>query len=315
MDFEGLESFLSVAKTKSISKAANLLHITQPTLSTRIRKLEEELGFVLLTRSWEGVTLSKEGYHFLPNAVQLLQELSNASFRLTGADATQHNYSFKTISNDPKVFRIGMNIWLAPIFTEQIITEMALSFPDIEYRFVTRPTNILKDLMEYECTHVNIFYQNEKETPFTSTPIYEDEMVLVCSKKDYAAIKGDPKNVGILNKPYLVFDNPVLANNIRFITSAISHLDVHRFQEVDDLNILASCISKGIGYSILPASIFQHYFSQSYAASTQMVPFSGSLWTLPIHLEYNSDPDALFKGPIQSIQNNLLQFFNKVNVS
>ena len=185
MDFEGLESFLAVAQTKSISKAANSLHITQPTLSTRIRKLEGELGFHLLKRSWEGVTLSKEGYYFLPHAIQLLRGLSNASIVLTDTDVEHNKYSFKEVSNDPEVFRIGINIWLAPIFIEQIITELALNFPNVEYRFVTRPTDTLKDLMEYQGTHLNIYYQNERETTFPSTPIFEDEMVLVCSKKDY----------------------------------------------------------------------------------------------------------------------------------
>jgi DNA-binding transcriptional LysR family regulator len=51
MNMDGLESFLAVVANKSISNASKALHIKQPTLSTRIRKLEEELDFILLNRS------------------------------------------------------------------------------------------------------------------------------------------------------------------------------------------------------------------------------------------------------------------------
>lgn len=50
MDLEGLHSFATIAKEKSISKAAQTLHVTQPTLSARIRKLEEGMGVKLLDR-------------------------------------------------------------------------------------------------------------------------------------------------------------------------------------------------------------------------------------------------------------------------
>lgn len=78
MDFESLYSFLMVARTKSISKAAKQMHVTQPTLSARIRKLEEGLGFSLIERNWEGVRLTEKGRYFLPYVAQFLQDFSNA---------------------------------------------------------------------------------------------------------------------------------------------------------------------------------------------------------------------------------------------
>ena len=84
-------------------------------------------------------------------------------------------------------------------------------------------------------------------------------MGLVCSKKDYEFINNDIKNLKSLNKPYLLFDNPVLANNMQLINRSINYLDIDKFQVVDDLNIMSTYISSGIGYSVLPNSIYHHY--------------------------------------------------------
>ena len=51
MDFRILRYFLNVAKEQSFTKAAQQLHITQPTLSRQLAALEEELGVTLFARS------------------------------------------------------------------------------------------------------------------------------------------------------------------------------------------------------------------------------------------------------------------------
>lgn len=61
MELRVLEYFLAVARKESISKAAESLHLSQPTLSRQIRDPEEELGKQLLIRGNRRVTLTDEG--------------------------------------------------------------------------------------------------------------------------------------------------------------------------------------------------------------------------------------------------------------
>ncbi len=61
MELRVLRYFLAVAREGSITKAANYLHLTQPTLSRQIRELEEELGRPLLHRQNHRITLTSEG--------------------------------------------------------------------------------------------------------------------------------------------------------------------------------------------------------------------------------------------------------------
>ena len=64
MDTRVLEYFLMVAREENITKAAALLHVTQPTLSRQLMQLEEELGAKLFDRTGHSVALTEEGISF-----------------------------------------------------------------------------------------------------------------------------------------------------------------------------------------------------------------------------------------------------------
>ena len=61
MDNSQLETFLSVIKHQNYSKAAQFLNVTQPTVTARIKNLENELNCKLFNRDWKNVSLSNEG--------------------------------------------------------------------------------------------------------------------------------------------------------------------------------------------------------------------------------------------------------------
>ena len=61
MEFRVLQYFLAVAREQSISGAAEVLHLSQPTLSRQLKHLEEELGKQLFIRGNRKITLTEEG--------------------------------------------------------------------------------------------------------------------------------------------------------------------------------------------------------------------------------------------------------------
>ncbi len=61
MEIESLRYFLAVAREESMTKAAELLHVTQPTLSKTMKSLEDELGKKLFTRHSFSISLTEEG--------------------------------------------------------------------------------------------------------------------------------------------------------------------------------------------------------------------------------------------------------------
>lgn len=61
MEIRVLRYFLAIAQEESITRAAELLHITQPTLSRQIAQMEEEMGVRLFDRGTRKITLTNEG--------------------------------------------------------------------------------------------------------------------------------------------------------------------------------------------------------------------------------------------------------------
>ena len=61
MELRVLNYFLAIAREESFTRAAEQLHLTQPTLSRQIAQLEEELGVKLFVRSNHNIILTEDG--------------------------------------------------------------------------------------------------------------------------------------------------------------------------------------------------------------------------------------------------------------
>ena len=79
MTIQQIRCFVTVASCGSINKAASLLYVSQPNLSTTIRSLETELGYQLLHRTRNGVELTAEGVIFLSHAREVLLQFDKLS--------------------------------------------------------------------------------------------------------------------------------------------------------------------------------------------------------------------------------------------
>ena len=73
MEIRVLKYFLTIAREENITRAAEQLHITQPTLSRQIMQLEEELGVRLFQRNRVNVVLTEEGRLLRRRAQEILE--------------------------------------------------------------------------------------------------------------------------------------------------------------------------------------------------------------------------------------------------
>lgn len=90
MELRVLNYFLTVAREQSIIRAAESLHLSQPTLSTQIRNMEEELGKQLLIRGTKGsrkITLTEEGMILKKRAEEILNLVEKTEKEITVSDS------------------------------------------------------------------------------------------------------------------------------------------------------------------------------------------------------------------------------------
>ena len=120
MNLQQLKYVIAVAETKSITKAAGILYISQPSLSNAIKDLEAEIGIVIFARSRTGVTLTKDGMEFLGYARQVLQQM----------ELLEDKY----ITVQPGKTRFGVSTQHYT-FTENAFVELVQRFGQERYEF------------------------------------------------------------------------------------------------------------------------------------------------------------------------------------
>lgn len=129
-----LQAFLEIARRKSVSRAAEALHLTQPAISKTLAELEEILGVVLMTRNRAGAMLTAAGEVFLHYAAT-----SHAALR-QGIDALAQT---KMAATTP------LAIGALPSVAARVIPGAILAFramrPDAVPRIVTGPNRYLLD--------------------------------------------------------------------------------------------------------------------------------------------------------------------------
>ena len=91
LDLKLLRSFAAVAADCSVTRAAQRLNLTQPTVSGQLKELEKELGFVLFHRSTRSVILSERGERLLPLVHKILDDADLLRSEIEGMQAARAN--------------------------------------------------------------------------------------------------------------------------------------------------------------------------------------------------------------------------------
>lgn len=135
MNLDALEYFVAVVEEKSISKAAGRLHLTQSALSQTIRKLEEDFGHKLLSRSNKGVSLTAAGDIVLKYAGNVVKNMEKMRQELASYDA-----------NDKRISIVGTGS-LAAYSLPCVIYKVKKKFPEFAYDLeVKKPEDVVFDI-------------------------------------------------------------------------------------------------------------------------------------------------------------------------
>lgn len=103
--------FCTVAKTKSFSKAARLLHLTQPAVSAQIHSLEEYFGVQLFRRSGQGVELTEAGELAYKYARQVLDLVATMEKHLDSLSGLEDEELVVAASSSVGNYALPCSIW------------------------------------------------------------------------------------------------------------------------------------------------------------------------------------------------------------
>jgi len=183
MDIEHIKTFLAVVETGSFLGAADVVYVTQSTVSIRIRTLEERLRTKLFDRSKRGASLTVDGHKFLANATAIVR-LWNQS-RMDISLPSQHN----------TILRVGAQQSLWDNYLVSWLSWMRKEAQSIALRAeIGSARSLIQGLVEGSLD-VCVVYRPQYRPGFIAEMIFEEEIVMVTTK---------PDNSDILDETYVL---------------------------------------------------------------------------------------------------------------
>ncbi|MBQ7128978.1 MAG: LysR family transcriptional regulator [Clostridia bacterium] len=132
MTLTQLNYIITIAEVGSMNKAAEVLFVAQPSLSSSIKELEKELGIIIFNRSGKGVTLTPDGAEFLIQAREIYSSYENLLEKYISGEIIKKKFGVSTQHYS---------------FAVKAFVEMVKTFDTKEYEFAIRETKT-KDVID-----------------------------------------------------------------------------------------------------------------------------------------------------------------------
>ncbi|MCT4584256.1 MAG: LysR family transcriptional regulator [Peptostreptococcaceae bacterium] len=173
MEFRQLEYFKMVAKTKNITKAAKLLHVSQPSITNSIKNLEANLGVELLDRTKKYIDLTAEGEVFLKRVEVILKNID---------DAKQEMKDFNNLNRGK--LNIGIPPMIGTFLFPRVFTEFKKLYPNISLNLSEEGSLLTREKIDNQELDVGIIILSICNDHLDIIPMIESE-ILVCLNKNH----------------------------------------------------------------------------------------------------------------------------------
>lgn len=164
MELRVLNYFLVVAREENFTKAANMLHVTQPTLSRQIADLERELGVKLFVRSNHNIILTEDGMILKRRAQEILSL----------ADKTKRDFLQKEEALSGTI-SIGSGEFRSTEYLAKIISAFRQKYPDVKYEIYSGNAVNISDYIERGLLDIGLMSEpiDIRKYNFTEMPVKE----------------------------------------------------------------------------------------------------------------------------------------------
>ena len=229
--------FYVVATNGSISKATEILYISQPAITFQIKKLEEQLGVSLFTRTKKGVVLTEEGsvlFSYIKNAMDMIHNGENTLSNLKNLDSG--------------IIRIGASTTVCRNVVMPYLEKFHEMYPKIEIQIVNNLTsNLLTELRNGNLDLLVLNLPMNENKDINIIPVLDVQDIFVGNKKYYDLTKGKVNLNDLKNYP-LIFQK--LPSNTRtYLNSYLkdNNIDLKPQLEVVSYNLIMDLVSAGFG--------------------------------------------------------------------
>src|SRR6266566_2774753 len=165
MELGQIEAFVEAQRRGSITRAAAALELTQPTLTARLRGLEQELGAQLLVRGRRGVSLTAAGRRFLPRAQSALEAVRRGVAETKAAREGRGG-----------VLALGLATDLALYIAPTALARFARAHPDVEISVRSGRSHAVAEALRADEIEIALVSQLVALPELASRPLFEESV-------------------------------------------------------------------------------------------------------------------------------------------
>ncbi len=241
-----LQYFIEVAAEGSITAAADVLYVAQPTMSAAMKDLENRVGRALLTRSARGVTLTSDGSEFLGYARQIVEQAELLEQRYLGRPPSRRLLGVSTQHYS---------------FAVDAFVRMVKGTSAAEYEFSLRETrtwDIIEDVRTLR-SELGILFRNDfnrnvidkllRDSGLAFHPLFIAEPHIFVSRRNALASRERATLDDLVGLPRLTFDQGA-NNSFYFAEEILSTLSSSREIRVSDRATIFNLMIGLDGYTI-----------------------------------------------------------------
>ena len=247
MNWNELRAFLAVVEQQSFSKAARLLHITQPAVSKRIQALETELGTRLFDRVGKRVHLTAAGELLQPRAEALLREMTDTQRLLRNL-----NNEIGGVLSLATSHHVGLHR-LAPVlkaFTER--------YPDVRLDIRFEDSEAAHDLVRQATSELAVVTLDPNgDTELEYEMLWDDPLCFVVAQAHPLATAGLVNLVDLARHPVIMPDLATYTGRIVAEVFANADIALNPALSTNYLETISMLVNTGLGWSVLPASMIE----------------------------------------------------------
>jgi DNA-binding transcriptional LysR family regulator len=245
MDFGQIEAFTQVATHNSFSRAAEVLQLTQPSITARIQALERELGEELFERGGRGVKLTDAGRVFLPYVEHILQLLQE------GRDAVEEVRNVQLGS-----LRLGSAITISTYVLPGILHQFCQEFPGVDVVIRTGRSEQVLNMLVSDEVQVGII-RSLSAPDIESIPLYDDEIVLVANPEHRFAQTAGATIAEAAREPIVLFDRGSSYYGMIHDLFRKAAVIPNVAMELDSLEATKRMVEQGLGIALVPIATVQ----------------------------------------------------------
>ena len=243
MELHQIRYFLAVARTANFSRAARDCHVSQPSLSQQIMKLEDELGEPLFHRQPQGATLTAAGHLFLPYATRITGEVEEAQRRVR--ESAGHVRGRIVLGALPTI---------APYLIPQLLVPFAKEFPEVEVIVQEEITPRLMEAVQSGDMDLALLSLPVPGAALERVELFEEPLLLVVPKAHPLARKKQVELADLpMEKFILMQEGHCLADQaLEFCHTKGDFAPTVSCRSAQVQTLLA-LVETGLGLSIVPA--------------------------------------------------------------